>query len=189
MKNSSMMAGCLILSALLGCETAHRRMPPPQQMPPTRVVVAKPKLVPPKQEPKKPAVMRYMKDDIAKRDVVLRPFALRETPSIWRSIQNLRVESEVLGANYKKLEAELREFGRNPEQDSDLKKIKTQKATIDEMHDRVYLKLEDAYIAAAKYEAAPSSKEYENLKRKTIADGVAEAELTTQKFNSLRKEK
>lgn len=189
MRNSGVMVSCLMLSALLGCETASCRTPLVQQDPPELVIVTKLPIEPPKLEPKKPSVVRLKKEDIAKRDVVLRPFALRETPSIWRSIQNLRAESEVLGANYKRLEQELREFGRNPDQDADLKKIKAQKDSIDEMHDRVYLKLEDAYIAAAKYEAAPSSEEYENLKRKTIADGVAEAELATQKFNSLRKSK
>ena len=190
MRNSGVMVSCLMLLALLGCETAPRRAPQVvQQKSPELVIVPKLPIEPPKPEPKKPVAVRLTKEELAKRDVMLRPFALRETPSVWRSIQSLRAESEVLGANYKKLETELREFGRDPGQDSDLKKIKTQKATIDDLHDRVYLKLEDAYIAAAKYEAAPSSKEYEKLKRKTIADGVAEAELATQKFNSLRKEK
>ena len=70
-----------------------------------------------------------------------------------------------------------------------MRKIKAQKLAIDELHDRVYMKVEDAYIAAAKYEATPSSKEYEDLKRKTIADSVLEAEMATQKLNSLRSEK
>lgn len=174
--------GCLMLLVCLGCETVY------QQKTAEQIAVENP-IEPQKQESEKIAVARLKKEDIDKRDLVLRPFALREAPSIWRSIQNLRVEREVLAANYKKLERELCEFGRDPGQDTDLKKIKLQMDAIDETHDRVYLKLEDAYIAAAKYEAAPSVKGYESLKRKTIADGVAEAELATQKFNTLRKSK
>lgn len=162
-------AGLLIL----GCETTSRQP------------VKDPSAEPQKASP----VVHLSKAALAKRDGVLRPFALKETPSIWRSIQNLRAESELLEANRKRLESELREFGRDPEGDADLRKIKAQKLAINELHDRVYMKLEDAYIAAAKYEATPSSKEYEHLKRKTIADSVAEAEMATQRFNSLRSEK
>lgn len=178
--------GCLMLLVCLGCETVPCRASPHQQKTTDPIAVKNP-IELQKQASEKIAAARLKKEDIDTRDLVLRPFALREAPSIWRSIQNLRAESEVLAANYRKLERELREFGRNPAQDADLKKIKLQKDAIDEMHDRVYMKLEDAYIAAAKFEAKPSSKGYENMKRTMIADGVAEAELATQKFNSLRK--
>lgn len=168
MKLFGLMIGCCTVAFLLGCETVAQR---PADCPEAKMM---------------PEVLHLSKAELTRRDAVLRPFALRETPSIWRSIQNLRAESELLEANRKRLELELHEFGRDPARDADLCKIKAQKLAIDELHDRVYMKLEDAYIAAAKYEATPSSKEYENLKRKTIADSVSEAEMATQKFNSLR---
>ena len=174
--------GCAI-AFLLGCETVNQR---PVDC---RETISADGHTRSEKSTKVSEVVHLSRAELAKRDGVLRPFALRETPSIWRSIQNLRAESELLEANRKRLESELREFGRDMEGDADLRKIKAQKLAIDELHDRVYMKLEDAYIAAAKYEATPSSKEYEDLKRKTIADSVLEAEMATQKFNSLRSEK
>lgn len=125
--------------------------------------------------------------EMARRDIHLRLFALRECPTLWELILKLRAETEVLATNIRRLEDELRAFGRGVESDKDVASLRDRMRDIIKMHDQIYAKLSDAYIAAAKYEASPSMKEYEELKRNALQDGLAEAQLATQKFNSLSK--
>ena len=124
--------------------------------------------------------------EMARRDIHLRLFALRECPTLWELILKLRAETEVLATNIRRLEDELRAFGRGVESDKDVASLRDRMRDIIKMHDQIYVKLSDAYIAAAKYEASPSMKEYEELKRNALQDGLAEARLATQQFNSLR---
>ena len=48
------------------------------------------------------------------------------------------------------------------------------------------IKLEDAYIAARKYEAAPSRKDYQELHKKALEDGIQEADAAAAKFKEMR---
>lgn len=124
--------------------------------------------------------------EMVRRDTHLRLFALRECPTLWELILKLRAETDVLATNICRLEEELRAFGRGVEFDKDVADLRDRMREIIKVHDQIYAKLSDAYIASAKYEASPSRKEYELLKRNSLQDGLAEAQLATQKFNSLR---
>jgi len=50
-------------------------------------------------------------------------------------------------------------------------------------------KIEDAYLAYRKFEATPSRKEYDALRRKTLEDGIQEAESAARRFTIMRNEK
>lgn len=53
----------------------------------------------------------------------------------------------------------------------------------------MHAKIEDAYLASRKYEATPSKKEYAELRRKLLEDGLQEAEAAERRFKDMRKAK
>ena len=125
----------------------------------------------------------------AVKERLVQEFAIREAPSIWRTVQTLRAEIAHTEAGLKNLREEFLALGRNPEQDDDFIKIGKMRDQIKSSLSSIYKKLEDAYIAAKKYEATPGRKDYEHMCRKTLEDGIQEAEMTTTRFKEMRKNK
>lgn len=119
------------------------------------------------------------------RDDLIRPFALKEAPEMWRVIQKLRGEIELVKCNAVKLEKELIEFGRNPSESSDIGRLRETLVELQDLHDRVYRKLIDAYVAAKKYHAMPSRRDYAELKRRALEDGLNEAAMTERKYDAM----
>ena len=50
-------------------------------------------------------------------------------------------------------------------------------------------KIEDAYLASCKYEATPGRKEYGELMRKALEDGIQEAEAAAARYERWSKTK
>ncbi len=120
------------------------------------------------------------------KDEKIRSFALKEAPKVWAVYQALKGEIEVQGEKIAELKATLATFGREPEEDGDFKRICTLRDEMIQSCKALRMKLEDAYIAARKYEAAPSRKDYQELHRKALDDGIPEADAAAARFKEMR---
>lgn len=116
----------------------------------------------------------------------IQAFALKDTPKIWEIYQSLKSEIDVQNGKIEDLRKSLVEFGRTPEDDEDFNYICAKRDEIIRMQETVYAKLEDSYIAACKFAATPSHKEYGDLLKKAIEDGLREAEAAEAKFKEMR---
>ena len=120
------------------------------------------------------------------KDDKIRSFALKDAPKVWAVYQSLQGEIDMQSGKIEELRKTLVTFGKQPELDEDFKRIC---AVRDEMiHTRKALraKIEGAYIAAKKYEAAPSRKDYQELHKKALEDGILEADQAEAKFKEMR---
>lgn len=135
------------------------------------------------------AMRQAAEADARKRDLhkeeLLRKFALKEAPMVWKAVQDLQANISQMEANLAALKKELRDFGRDPEKDQDVVRLVQMHADMKASLDVLYQKLRDAYIASKKYEATPGRRDYEALRRKTIDDGIQEAELVVQRFKMM----
>lgn len=163
------LACCIML--LIGCRSPQ---PPPQ---PTTPVVAK-ESPPPAPIPKKRTAEQMQ---------LLQDFALKESPQVSKTIQLLRGEMADSGAKLKKLRADLLEFDRNPDEDEDYKALVAGLKELRHAYDAIFDKLEDAYIAAKKYEASPSRKDYQQTMKRALEDGVQDANVATERYKAMVK--
>ena len=122
---------------------------------------------------------------LAKADKV-RTFALKDAPKVWDVYQALASEIDVQDGKIDELRKTLVAFGRSPEKDEDFNRICAQRDEMIRSQKALYVKLEDAYIAACKFAATPSRKDYNDLQKKAIEDGIKEAESAAAKFKELR---
>lgn len=116
----------------------------------------------------------------------LRTFAMKESPSVWKILQTLSAERETLIGKIKGLESTLKRFGKNPDADEDVIKLKDSRSQLDAQISLVNGKLESAYLAAKKYEAMPHRKDFNDLMHKSIEDGVSAAELAEKRYKELK---
>ena len=100
--------------------------------------------------------------------------------------QSLKSEIDVQNGKIEDLRKTLVSFGRSPEQDEDFKRICALRDEMIRSQTALYAKLEDAYIAAKKYEASPSRKDYQELHKKALEDGILEADAAEAKFKEMR---
>ena len=125
----------------------------------------------------------------AQREDRLRSFALKEAPQLWHAMQELGARIETQAQRIEELRRTLAEFDKDPETDADFKSICSMREEMIGVRVSLRKKVEDAYLAYRKFEATPSGKEYDELRRKTIEDGIREAEAATRRFNIMRREK
>ena len=111
---------------------------------------------------------------------------MKESPKIWQTIQTMRAEMSTSAAKIKNLHEELKLFDRNPESDEDYKALVAGLQELRHAYDAIFDKLADAYIAAKKYEASPSRKDYQALHKKALEDGILEADAASAKFKEMR---
>ena len=81
------------------------------------------------------------------------------------------------------------EFGRNPDTDEDYRTIVTAHEQLCRAYDTIFDRLEDAYIAAKKYEAYPSRKDYQDTMKRAIEDGIQEANFASKRYKTMSKQK
>ena len=122
---------------------------------------------------------------LAKADKI-RTFALKDAPKVWAVYQSLTSEINVQNGKIEELRNTLKTFGKDPEEDEDFKRICVQRDEMIRSQKALYLKLEDAYIAACKFAATPGRKEYGDLQKKALEDGIREAEAAEAKFREMR---
>ena len=123
------------------------------------------------------------------KDEKIQDFALKEAPKVWEVYQSLKSEIDVQNEKIEELRKSLESFGRSPEQDTDFVRICALRDDMTRSRDALRTKLEDAYIAAKKYEAAPSRKDYQELHKKALEDGVLEADAASARFKEMRRNK
>ena len=71
-------------------------------------------------------------------------------------------------------------FHRNPDADEDYKALVAGLKELRSAYDAIFDKLEDAYIAAKKYEASPSRKNYQETMKRALEDGIQSAAMATE---------
>ena len=120
---------------------------------------------------------------------VLRSFALTESPVLWQTVQTLKAEKATRKAGLDKLCKEMREFGRNPELDPDVAALKSAYEGLDGSLAVIYGKIEDAYIAYKKMQATPGRKEYADLMKTALEDGIQEADSAVARYRSMSRNK
>ena len=165
-------AGCIAL--LLGCQspTLPSKPQPIQQTAPAVAIKA---------QPSAPVARKRTTEQMQ----LLQDFALKESPQISRTIQMLRAEMSDNGSKLKKLRADLLEFDRNPDADEDYRALLDGLKELRHAYDAIFDKLEDAYIAAKKYEASPSRNDYQQMMKRALEDGVQDPNMATERYKEM----
>ena len=120
------------------------------------------------------------------KDEKIQTFALKEAPKVWEVYQSLQSEIDVQNGKIEELRKTLLAFDKVPEQDADFKRICALRDEMIRSRKALRAKLEDAYIAAKKYEVSPSRKDYQELHKKALKDGILEATVASEKFKEMR---
>ena len=120
---------------------------------------------------------------------MLQDFAVKESPKIWQTIQTIRAEMTTSGAKIKSLREELKLFDRNPDSDEDYKSLVDGLKELRHAYGAIFDKLEDAYIAAKKYEASPSRKDYQDVMKRALEDGIQDANMATERYKAMTRQK
>ena len=119
----------------------------------------------------------------------LRTFALRDAPVIWKAHEQLKAAIVEQDVRIKDLAETLKEFDKNPETDSDYLAICAARGEMETSLKGIRRKLEEAYLAFCRFKATPSHKEYEELMRKSLDDGMQAADAATRKFEQMKVDK
>ena len=119
----------------------------------------------------------------------LRTFALRDAPVIWKAHEQLKAAIVEQDVRIKDLAETLKEFGKNPETDSDYLAICAARGEMETSLKGIRRKLEEAYLSYCRFKATPSHKEYEELMRKALDDGMQAADAATRKFEQMKVDK
>ena len=143
------------------------------------------------EDAKKTAELRIAEDRQrqVEKEEKLQTFALKDAHRVWEVYQSLQCEIEVQNGKIEELRTTLKDFDKIPEQDEDFKAICALRDEMIHSRDVLRTKLEDAYLAAKKYEASPSRKDYEVLHKKALEDGILEADQAEAKFKEMRMNK
>ena len=120
---------------------------------------------------------------------ILREFAVKEAPTIWRAIQEVQGEIEHVDANLSRLKSDLAEFNRDPAQDPDCIAIGQRRKEMQTSLNKMWESLENAYFAYMKFRATPGKKEYSEVMNKALEAGIREAEMAEKRFRKMSAEK
>lgn len=167
---------CLLIAVMafiVGCHIA------PQPVPVVNVIV----------EDKIPIASQSLRKRTAEQIQLLQEFAQKESPEVWQSIQSLRGDMAESARNLKRLRDQLIEFDRNPDLDEDYKALRFGLQDLKRAYDAIYDNLEDAYIAAKKFEASPSRREYQDMMKKAFEDGIQSATIATERYKMMMRQK
>lgn len=120
------------------------------------------------------------------REERLRAFILREAPALWKTYQDLGAQIANQERQIEDLRSTLVAFEKAPEQDADFKKICRMCEEMSKVKSVLRKKIEDVYFACLKFEAMPSREEADELRRRTLEDGILEATSAVRRFNVMR---
>ena len=118
---------------------------------------------------------------------ILRDFALRESPSLWQTIQAIRAEVAVRRKKLARLRVDLQEFNRKPESDKDYRRWDSEIDSLLDSLVAVFSKLEEAYIAAKKFELLPSIASNRDAMKRALEERVKEADNATKRYREMTK--
>ena len=120
---------------------------------------------------------------------ILQDFAIRESPEIWRIIQSMRAEISTNDEKLKQLRNELLEFDRDPNADEGFKSLENGLRELRHAYETLLDRLEEAYIALKKFEASPSRKDYQDVMKCAIENGIQEATMATERYKAMSRQK
>ena len=123
------------------------------------------------------------------KDDKIRTFAIKDAPKMWQVYQSLQGEIDMQSANIEELRKTLVAFGKQPELDEDFKRICAVRDEMVRTRKTLRAKLEDAYIAAKKYEASPSRKDYQETMKRALEDGINDANMATERYKAMTRTK
>lgn len=119
----------------------------------------------------------------------IRVFALKESPTIWQMVQKLRAEKESLETGIARVEVVLQYYGRDAGGDPDVIKLRQDKSETEELLDRLWNKLEDAYLKYVTYQEMPGQEDLKALCETALSDGALEASVVEKRFIRMREQK
>ena len=120
---------------------------------------------------------------------MLQDFAIKESPETWLIVQSMRAEISINGTKLKQLRSELLEFDRNPDEDEGYKSLENGLRELRQAYDALLDRLEEAYIASKKFEASPSRKDYQDVMKHAIENGIQEATMATERYKVMSQQK
>lgn len=135
------------------------------------------------------AAIAVQKEKEAKKEDKIRAFAMRESPVIWRTVQELRAERTTLEKGVARVENVLEHYGRDLASDRELSGLRKDLQEIDDLTQRLQCRLEDAYLKYVAYQATPGREDLKELCDKALVDGVQEAGEVEARFNEMRAQK
>ena len=141
------------------------------------------------EERQKAAAAAEAKRRQAAKDDKIQAFALKDAPKVWEVYQALKSEIDVQNGKIEELRKTLVAFGKDPEQDMDFKRICALRDDMIRSRAALRAKLEDAYIAAKKYEASPSRKDYQDTMKRALEDGIQDANMATERYKAMTRQK
>lgn len=125
----------------------------------------------------------------ASREDKLRTFAIKNADGLWRTYQMLKGEIDGQNKRIEDLRMAFAEFGKNPDGDADYRRICGLRDEMVRSCQVMRGKIEDAYLAFVKFEATPGKKEYSEIMRKALDEGIHEAESAEMKFKEMKEKK
>lgn len=123
------------------------------------------------------------------KDEKIHAFALKEAPKVWEVYQSLQSEIDVQGGKIEELRKTLETFGKDTAQDKEFNAICALRDDMIRSRQLLRTKLEDAYIAAKKYEASPSRKDYQETMKRAIEDGIQDANMAAERYKAMTRQK
>ena len=123
------------------------------------------------------------------REERIRAFAIKEAPALWKTYQDLLGAIAEQDNRIVDLEKTLKDFDKEPSQDKDYMGICAMRDEMAAVAKSMRTRIEDAYLAYCKFQATPSRREYDELQRKILEDGIREAESAVKHFDQMRKTK
>jgi len=123
------------------------------------------------------------------REERIRAFAVNEAPALWKTYQDLQGAIAEQNNRIADLAKTLKDFDKEPSQDRDYVRICAMRDEMVAAVKSMRTKIEDAYLAYCKFQATPSRREYDELQRKILEDGIKEAEGAMKHFDQMRKSK
>ena len=118
-----------------------------------------------------------------------RAFALKESPVLWKTIEDLKSRIQEQNGKLDKLKRTFDDLGMNANEDNDYISLVRERDAMVKRLMEVNAELDQAYLAAVKYDVTRGKAEKADFERKAAEDGVAEAAQSRAKYNELRKSK
>ena len=128
-------------------------------------------------------------DKEQRREELLRDFALKEAPQMWKTYQSLGSEVETLNTKLEELRNTLQSFGIEPVKDKDFTELASMRDAMAESRRSLHEKIKEAYLQFCKFAATSGSAELGELRRKALDEGIRAAESAAKRFGEMMKDK
>lgn len=123
------------------------------------------------------------------KEAAIRTFALKESPVLWQTIGDLKASIITQNEKLAKLRKTFIDLNMDPAKDPDYKDMVAERDAMVKKLAAVQEKLNQAYLASAKYEATQGHAEKQTFEQKANEEGLSEAGQTKQRYDEMRKNK